>query len=194
MSARIPIAQQAREAVVPLLSSELFSALLTVAAVFAADQIGGAGLALFAIVLVVFQFLAGELLASKQRADELHRLATTDDLTGLANREMFRTRLEEEIERREEDGGSFGILLIDLDGFKEINDTLGHDYGDVLLQDLGPRFAELIDAAGLIARLGGDEFAVLPGGVSGRAQGARGSRRATARVRADAVPGASARA
>ena len=162
-----PISQQAREAVVPLLSSELFSALLTVAAVFAADQIGTPGLALFAIVLVVFQFLVGELLASKQRADELQRLATTDDLTGLANREMFRTRLEEEIERCECDGGSFGILLIDLDGFKEINDTLGHDYGDILLQDLGPRFAETIDPAGLIARLGGDEFAVLPGNVPG---------------------------
>ena len=163
----VPIWQQAREAVIPLLSSELFSALLTVAAVFAAVEIGVAGLALFAIVLVVFQFLAGELLASKQRAEELHRLATTDDLTGLANRELFRTRLEQEIERRVEDGGSFGILLIDLDGFKEINDTLGHDYGDVLLQDLGPRFADAIDPAGLVARLGGDEFAVLPGNVPG---------------------------
>ena len=65
----VPIWQQAREAVLPLLSSELFSALLTVAAVFAAVEIGVAGLALFAIVLAVFQFLAGELLASKQRAD-----------------------------------------------------------------------------------------------------------------------------
>jgi diguanylate cyclase (GGDEF)-like protein len=163
----VSIWHQAREAVVPLISSELFSALLTVAAVFAAVQIGVTGLALFAIVLVVFQFLAGELLASKQRADELHRLATTDDLTGLANRELFRSRLEAEIERCAATGGSFGILLIDLDGFKEINDTLGHDYGDVLLQDLGPRLAEAIDPAGLIARLGGDEFAVLPGHVSG---------------------------
>jgi diguanylate cyclase (GGDEF)-like protein len=163
----ISIWHQARDAVVPLISSELFSALLTVAAVFAAVQIGVGGLALFAIVLVVFQFLAGELLASKQRADELHRLATTDDLTGLANREMFRSRLEAEIERCAADGESFGILLIDLDGFKEINDTLGHDYGDVLLQDLGPRLAETIDPAGLIARLGGDEFAVLPVPVPG---------------------------
>ena len=96
---------------------------------------------------------------------KLHRLATTDDLTGLANRELFRTRLEQEIECRVEDGDSFGILLIDLDGFKEINDTLGHDYGDVLLQELGPRFADTIDPAGLIARLGGDEFAVLPAHV-----------------------------
>ncbi len=163
----VSIWHQARDAVVPLISSELFSALLTVAAVFAAVQIGVGGLALFAIVLVVFQSLAGELLASKQRADELHRLATTDDLTGLANREMFRSRLEAEIERCAADGESFGILLIDLDGFKEINDTLGHDYGDVLLQDLGPRLAETIDPAGLIARLGGDEFAVLPGPVPG---------------------------
>jgi diguanylate cyclase (GGDEF)-like protein len=164
---RVPIWQQAREAVIPLLSSELFSALLTLAAVFAAVEVGVGGLALFAIVLVVFQFLAGELLASKQRAEEVHRLATTDDLTGLANRELFRIRLEQEIGRCVEDGDSFGILLIDLDGFKEINDTLGHDYGDVLLQELGPRLADMIDPAGLVARLGGDEFAVLPGNVPG---------------------------
>ncbi|MGZ6565167.1 MAG: hypothetical protein ACXVH1_37510 [Solirubrobacteraceae bacterium] len=63
----VPIWQQARAAVIPLLSSELFSALLTVAAVFAAVEIGVGGLALFAIVLVVFQFLAGELLASKPK-------------------------------------------------------------------------------------------------------------------------------
>ncbi len=166
-TAGVSIWRQAREAVVPLISSELFSALLTVTAVFAAVEVGVTGLALFALVLVVFQFLAGELLASKQRAEELRRLATTDDLTGLANREEFRSRVEQEIERCAATGGSFGILLIDLDGFKEINDTLGHDYGDVLLQDLGPRLAEAIDPAGLIARLGGDEFAVLPGHVPG---------------------------
>ena len=54
-------------------------------------------------------------------------------------------------------------MLVDLDHFKEINDTLGHHYGDVLLPELGPRLAEAVGPDGIVARLGGDEFAVVPG-------------------------------
>ncbi|MFL5832223.1 MAG: putative bifunctional diguanylate cyclase/phosphodiesterase [Solirubrobacteraceae bacterium] len=156
------IRQQANDAVVPVLSSELFSALLTMAAVYAGTRLGVTGLMLFALVLVIFQYLVGELLASKQRGIELHRMATTDELTGLANREQFRSRLEEAIADCETSGEGFGVLLIDLDRFKEINDTLGHDSGDWLLRDLGPRLAECVGEGGLVARLGGDEFGVLP--------------------------------
>ena len=64
-------------------------------------------------------------------------------------------------------------MLIDLDRFKEINDTLGHHYGDELLHGLGPRLAECIGEAGLVARLGGDEFVVLPGEFDRRSEGDR---------------------
>jgi len=160
---RSSIAQKAREAVLPLLSAQLFSALLTMVAVYVAVEAGTVGIALDALVLLIFQYLIGELLKSKQRGDQLQRVATTDELTGLANRERFRARLDERIAAAKESKEKFGVMLCDLDRFKEINDTLGHHFGDELLRDLGPRLAEAIGPDGLVARLGGDEFAVLPG-------------------------------
>jgi diguanylate cyclase (GGDEF)-like protein len=141
----------------------LFSALLTVAAVYVAVQLGTIGIALFGLVLVVFQYLVGQLLLSTRRSADLERMATTDDLTGLANREHFHAMLGEKVQAAELDGEPFAVMLIDLDRFKEINDTLGHHYGDVLLRELGPRLARSVGSDGVIARLGGDEFAVLPG-------------------------------
>jgi len=155
--------QKIREAVIPVLSAQLFSALLTMAAAYVAVVAGTVGIALAVLVLLIFQYLIGELLKSKQRGDELHRVATTDELTGLANRERFRARLDERIAAAKAGNEKFGVMLCDLDRFKEINDTLGHHFGDELLRDLGPRLAEAIGPDGLVARLGGDEFAVLPG-------------------------------
>jgi diguanylate cyclase (GGDEF)-like protein len=126
-----------------------------------AVQLGTMGIALFGLVLVIFQYLVGELLTSKRRGEELHRMATTDDLTGLPNREYFRTRLDEEIKAASGSQRPFAVMLLDLDRFKEINDTLGHHYGDELLKELGPRLAAALGDDGLIARLGGDEFAIL---------------------------------
>jgi diguanylate cyclase (GGDEF)-like protein len=153
---------KAHEALAPLLSAELFSAMLTMASVYIALRLGATGLAVLALVLISFQYLVGQLLLSKHRSRELRRMATTDELTGLANRERFRVVVEERIESLEGTDGSFGVLLMDLDRFKEINDTLGHHYGDVLLRDLGPRLSACIGPGGLVARLGGDEFAILP--------------------------------
>ncbi len=155
--------QKARDALVPILASELFSALLTLAAVYVAVQLGTPGLALFALVLVIFQHLLGALLVSQRRSDELRRMASTDGLTGLANRERFQARVQQEIGAAERAGEGFGVMLIDLDRFKEINDTLGHHYGDMLLRELGPRLAACVGEHGLVARLGGDEFALLIG-------------------------------
>jgi diguanylate cyclase (GGDEF)-like protein len=160
---RSSLVDKAREALVPLLSAELFSALLTMVAVYLAHQLGKIGLALFAIVLVVFQHLVGELLLSQRRSKELHRMATVDDLTGLANREHFRGKIDEEVASCKASGKQFSVILMDLDRFKEVNDTLGHDYGDLLLRELGTRFRGLVAASGMVARLGGDEFAFFPG-------------------------------
>jgi diguanylate cyclase (GGDEF)-like protein len=160
---RSSLRNKAREALVPLLSAELFSALLTLVAVYVADQLGTVGLALFAVVLVVFQHLVGELLLSQRRSKELHRMATVDDLTGLANREHFRGKIDEEVAQCAAAGKRFSVILMDLDRFKEVNDTLGHDYGDLLLRELGSRFMECVGSAGMVARLGGDEFAFFPG-------------------------------
>ena len=86
--------------------------------------------------------------------------ATHDALTGLPNRVRFRQAVGQAIEHR---GANprFAVMLLDLDRFKEINDTLGHHYGDRLLSQTGPRLNEAVREADLIARLGGDEFAVF---------------------------------
>jgi diguanylate cyclase (GGDEF)-like protein len=152
-----------REVLVPVLPAELFSALLTVIAVYVAYHLGTLGLVLFGLVLVIFQYLVGELLTSKRRSDALQRIATTDELTGLGNREYFRGVVEQRIAAARPTGGRFAVMLMDLDRFKEINDTLGHHYGDVLLRDLGPRLASAIGDGGIVARLGGDEFGILLG-------------------------------
>jgi diguanylate cyclase (GGDEF)-like protein len=153
--------RQVREVFIPVLSAELFSALLTLAAVYVAYHLGMTGLFLFGLVLLIFQYLVGELLTSKSRSDKLQRIATTDELTGLGNREQFHAMISKRIAAAREAQGSLAVLLMDLDRFKEINDTLGHHYGDVLLKDLGPRLSAAIGEGGFVARLGGDEFGIL---------------------------------
>ncbi|MEV0895847.1 diguanylate cyclase [Actinoplanes sp. NPDC049802] len=98
--------------------------------------------------------------ATEARAlhDELQRQVTHDALTGLGNRVLLRRRLAEPAE-------SVSILLIDLDGFKEINDRHGHHTGDQVLQEVAGRLTGLLGAGELAARLGGDEFAVLLPGI-----------------------------
>jgi diguanylate cyclase (GGDEF)-like protein len=92
-----------------------------------------------------------------QVAAETRRLAFTDDLTGLGNRRMLGAHLDS----AERTSVPFGLLLIDLDRFKEINDSLGHSAGDDLLRQVGNRFASRCRAGDLLVRLGGDEFAVV---------------------------------
>ena len=162
-----PLVRKVQDVIGPVLPSELFSALLTVGAVYLTIHAGTVALALFGVVLVVFQYLVGALLLSKRRAIDMERMATTDELTGLPNRETFRERLQSEIDAVERPEVAFAVMLMDLDRFKEVNDTLGHHYGDQLLKQLGPRLAECVGPQGMVARLGGDEFAVL----SGRAHG-----------------------
>jgi diguanylate cyclase (GGDEF)-like protein len=88
------------------------------------------------------------------------RQAITDELTGMPNRRALYERLDRAIAARR-DGGRLAFVLIDLDGFKEVNDSLGHKAGDLLLREIGPRVRDAVRDGDLLARLGGDEFGVL---------------------------------
>ncbi len=92
---------------------------------------------------------------------ELLNHALHDHLTGLPNRWFLSEEMELSLASAKSNGQSLAILILDLNRFKEINDTLGHHCGDVLLREVGPRIREVIRASDLVARLGGDEFAVL---------------------------------
>ncbi|WP_319432452.1 bifunctional diguanylate cyclase/phosphodiesterase [Mycobacterium sp. RTGN5] len=87
--------------------------------------------------------------------------ALRDPLTGVGNRIVFRDRLNHAMEMRQRDGISVGVLVMDLDDFKVVNDTLGHPVGDELLSLVADRIAACLRAGDTVARLGGDEFAVL---------------------------------
>ena len=93
--------------------------------------------------------------------EELTRQAFHDSLTGLANRALFRDRLVQSLVRSSRTGDPLAVLFVDLDEFKQVNDTLGHDAGDQLLQEVAVRFATVVRPSDTLARLGGDEFALL---------------------------------
>jgi diguanylate cyclase (GGDEF)-like protein len=102
--------------------------------------------------------LAEELAEQKQRSDYL---ATHDMLTGLPNRLAFQEELKRRVEFAGSSGSTIALLFVDLDRFKEINDTLGHEAGDVLLQQVASTFGAAMRQEDFAARLGGDEFAVI---------------------------------
>ena len=96
-----------------------------------------------------------------------------DRLTGLPNRSVFQDRLQMEILQAQRNGNLFALLFIDLDNFKEINDSLGHDAGDILLAQVGQRLAQSVRARDTVARLGGDEFTVILSDITGAADAGR---------------------
>jgi diguanylate cyclase (GGDEF)-like protein/PAS domain S-box-containing protein len=99
--------------------------------------------------------------ARKAVEERVQHLATHDGLTGLPNRVMFVELLNHEIETARRHNRKLAVLFIDLDRFKVINDTLGHDAGDVLLQEMADRLKQNLRPSDVVARLGGDEFVVL---------------------------------
>jgi diguanylate cyclase (GGDEF)-like protein len=109
---------------------------------------------MLAIIRMGFAFRQLQTLAESKRE------ARTDELTGLPNRRLFYETLRNSLEPAS-GGQHLAVLMIDLDRFKEINDSLGHHVGDEVLRQLGPRLARVVDGHGTVARLGGDEFGLL---------------------------------
>jgi len=107
-----------------------------------------------------------ELLRTAQRNLELKTLATRDALTGIENRLAFFETFEDEIEYARRSGLLLGVLYIDLDDFKAVNDRYGHRVGDILLQIFSRRLKNAVRPGDTVARMGGDEFAVLVTGLS----------------------------
>jgi diguanylate cyclase (GGDEF)-like protein len=128
-----------------------------------------AGSGLMVVVLVLMGYMARQLELSRLRvleeqaayAARVEYLAYHDGLTGLANRSLFSKLLDQSIRQAQRYKRQLAILFFDLDHFKEINDTLGHDAGDLLLQEMATRLGTCLRVSDTVARMGGDEFVVL---------------------------------
>ena len=111
--------------------------------------------------LTHFVTVSEDLTELKNTQFEIERLSYYDTLTGLENRRLFRERLEHHIEKCIKEDKKIAVLYLDLDQFKRINDTLGHDAGDSLLKSAAKLLRDVVSADDFVARLGGDEFAIL---------------------------------
>jgi diguanylate cyclase (GGDEF)-like protein/PAS domain S-box-containing protein len=105
--------------------------------------------------------LVDDITERKLSEDIIWKQANYDALTGLPNRNMFHDRLAQEMLKADRDKRPLALLLIDLDQFKKVNDTLGHDTGDLLLQEAGRRISDCVRHSDTVARLGGDEFTII---------------------------------
>lgn len=118
-----------------------------------------AGLAL--LWLLLFRTVNTTSRRLQSTALENARLALLDSLTGLPNRRLLADRMRRGIDQARDEGTRVGLVLLDIDRFKDINDTLGHDRGDELLEQVADRMRDALRDEDIVARLGGDEFAVL---------------------------------
>jgi diguanylate cyclase (GGDEF)-like protein/PAS domain S-box-containing protein len=108
-----------------------------------------------------FRGMLRDVTARREAEQRIEYLATHDELTGLPNRVMFGELLKLAIESARRHERRFAVLFIDLDGFKTVNDTLGHEAGDALLKRISARLKDCLRASDVVARQGGDEFVVL---------------------------------
>ena len=118
-----------------------------------------AGLTL--LYLLLFRIVAGASTRLRRQATENEHLALHDPLTDLPNRSLFHDRAQQAILAARRDGTGVALMILDLDRFKEVNDTLGHHNGDLLLQEIGTRLRGGLRESDSVARLGGDEFGLL---------------------------------
>jgi diguanylate cyclase (GGDEF)-like protein/PAS domain S-box-containing protein len=120
--------------------------------------------------IVLLSTIAHDITEMKKTQHRLEYEATHDALTGLPNRAMFNEVGEQALERAARHAGSTAVLFLDLDGFKEVNDSLGHDAGDLVLVEIAKRLRVAVRGGDLVARIGGDEFCILCELVAGEAE------------------------
>ena len=116
--------------------------------------------------IIRYVALFSDITERKKTEELIWKQANFDELTGLPNRSMFHHCLQQEIIKSESKGLKFSLLLLDLDTFKEVNDTLGHDRGDMLLKIAAKRISHCVRDSDIVSRLGGDEFTVILSGKS----------------------------
>jgi diguanylate cyclase (GGDEF)-like protein/PAS domain S-box-containing protein len=147
------------------------------------DEIGAVNTAALLVALAI------EAAQRREAEGRIERLAWYDSLTGLPNRNLLRETLRERISSAESGHRRLAVLLIDLDRFKDVNDTLGHLVGDALIRSAAQVLRETVGSAGVVARLGGDEFVVMTGEFRHRQELAHlAGRIAAALNRTDLVP------
>jgi len=143
------------------------------AATWQVYSVGAAGLLCAVLVGLLGVMLNASLsrrLEEKAAAQEIEHLAFHDRLTGLSNRSMFSRLLEQGLQEAKRYDRKLGVFFVDLDRFKNINDTLGHQAGDLLLQEMATRLKACLRESDCIARLGGDEFVIMVPGFDGAEQ------------------------
>ncbi|TCT20193.1 PAS domain S-box-containing protein/diguanylate cyclase (GGDEF)-like protein [Thiobaca trueperi] len=153
-------------------NGQIYPELLTVSAVL--DQAGE---------LTQYVGVFRDISHIKRSEERLEYQAHHDSLTALPNRSLFQARLEQCLQRAARYGRLVGLLFLDLDRFKEVNDTLGHPVGDALLQQVADTLAKEVRAADTIARLGGDEFVVILDDIPAASYAARFAERLLAAFR-----------
>lgn len=116
---------------------------------------------LVVFITILSWFLAQAIVKRKSYQLELFRSANFDQLTGLPNRSLFFERLEQVLKQSHRNGRKFALLFLDLDGFKSVNDNLGHDGGDELLKKVAKKLRACVRESDTTARFGGDEFAII---------------------------------
>ena len=187
----VAIALHSRASLLRTLRSALpFQALVNLVLIAAAPLVAVVMATNSALLVLLFAFPLAAIYINAAMSVQREHQAHHDELTGLSNRKLLIRQTSEALTEAARPATKAGFLLLDLDRFKEVNDTLGHPVGDRLLRIVAHRLTHSVRPGDLVARLGGDEFAVLlPVGAGGR-RGPRGGRPAAGRaLRADPARG-----